>query len=160
MYVPRRGNPDAALKGRLGEGSRPWCVHAGAGALVAGLGQVDAVLAALKGACDSLSGTTRWSEFAAGRAMLMLWEAFVTGQDGSSADMCPEITIDATEHERDALVACVEFERRIDAGKVSSDLGVEPSLSLAGLHLVANRLSNDVMLLTEPCVVVKARKPG
>lgn len=160
MYVPRRVNPDAALKARVGERSRPWCIHAGAGALVAGLGQADAVLAALKDACGTTRGTTRWSEFTAGRAPLLVWEAFVTGQKGPASIMPPEAAMCANSHERDALAACAEFGRRMDGGEMTSDLGSEPSLSLARLQLIANGLSEDKTLLTEPCIVVKARKPG
>lgn len=159
MYVPRRGSPDAALRARIGEGSRPWCIHAGAAALVAGVGQADAVLAALKDACGTTRGTTRWSEFTAGRAPLLVWEAFVTGQKGPATIMSPQV-VSANSHERDALAACAEFRRRMDRGEMTSDLGSEPALSLAGLHLIANGLSKDRTLLTAPCIVVKARKPG
>src|ERR1019366_1859447 len=47
LYVPRRANVAAALKGRLGEGSPPWCVGAGAQSMAAGPGQGPAHLSAI-----------------------------------------------------------------------------------------------------------------
>lgn len=71
----------------------------------------------------------------------------------------PQAAMFAISHEPDALAACVEFRRRMDGGEMTSDLRSEAPLSLVGLHLIANGLSKDITLLTEPCIVVKARKP-
>lgn len=66
-----------------------------------------------------------------------------------------------SEHACDALAAALTFAGRAKH-TMRSDLAQERVLSLVGLHLLVcgiSKLAIDRSLLTEPCVVIKARKP-
>lgn len=158
LYFPRRPGPDAPLRARAGEGNRAWATGAGAAALVAGLGQLDAVLTGIARDARGVVGTTRWADFSAGLSSLFLWEAFITGTQGPVVPIPTAFVRSATADQQDALTGALAFAGRIRTGEPSSDLGREPVRSLAALQLLANGLSTDVSLLGEPCLVIKARK--
>jgi hypothetical protein len=158
LYVPLRSTLASELKGRVGEGSPPWCVGAGAHSLAVGLGQAALILARIKRAIPSLCGTTRWGEFMGGAAKLFIWEAYVTSRQGESMALPTELASRISSHAKDALAAVLRFAQVMNDG-VQSDLVAEPALSLAGLHLINTELATDLSLLRETCVVLKARKP-
>lgn len=159
LYVPRRAAPAEVRKGRIHEGNRAWSASAGCTALATGLVQLDWMLREIKERHPKLLGTTRWTEFGTKGRNLFLWEGFVTGSQGDQVDL-PFVTGEHTAHSKDALAAAILFKKMSDGGEVLSVLGEEPALSLAGTALLANGLSGDLSLLTDRCVVVKARKPA
>jgi hypothetical protein len=88
------------------------------------------------------------SALIAGTAELVVWEAFVSGKAKNRSSVDPNID--------DARIAVLEFQRRAATGAVSSDVEDVDVLNLAGAALVAAGLTDNVALLTEPCVVVRA----
>ncbi len=159
LYFPRRAGPDAALRARAGEGNRAWATGAGAAVLVAGLGQLDAVLAGIARDAQGVVGATRWADFSSGLSSIFLWEAFITSTQGPVVPIPTAFVTSATADQQDGLTDALAFAGRVRTGEPSSDLGREPVRSLAALHLLANGLSTDVQLLGEPCLVINARKP-
>lgn len=83
----------------------------------------------------------------AGRAQLLIWEAFVSGKAKDRAADDPHIS--------DARAAAMEFCRRWDAGRILSDLGPTRAISIAGLGLYVSGLTSDpAMLVVAPIVVI------
>jgi len=58
---------------------RPWSAGAGCGALAAGVANMAWLLEALAQTVGALAITTQRDRFIAGKAQLLLWEAFVSG---------------------------------------------------------------------------------
>lgn len=79
---------------------------------------------------------------------LVVWEAFVSGKAKHRSAADPHID--------DARVAVAEFASRLAEGDVLSDIDEPNVLNLAGAALLASGLTEDVALLTQACVVVRA----
>ncbi|MBN8507335.1 MAG: hypothetical protein J0L57_01850 [Burkholderiales bacterium] len=158
LYVPKRDDLLAMTDGRLGEEGLNWCGGPGASVLATGLAQVNWVLTRLAAAKPSAVGTTRWREFSSGRCCLFFWEAFITSRAGVSIPI--EAVAGASHHVEDALCGALAF-RQVAAtdDEFPSDLGDERALSLIGMHLLETGLSKDMSLMSEPCAVLKVRKP-
>jgi hypothetical protein len=160
LHVPRRGEPEQLTKRRLGEIGVNWCGGPGGSVLATGLVQVRWVLGRLADEFPKMRGTTRVSEFRRKATQLLVWEAFVTKKAGRKISLGRFPRSRGRPHERDALVGALACRQRLKSSSVpSSDLEVEDSISLAGMHLVASGLAHDVRLLDEQCLVVMARKP-
>jgi hypothetical protein len=160
LYVPRREEPGELTSCRNGEIGVNWCGGPGSSVLATGLVQVGWVLEQLARRVPSLRGTTRWSEFIDGVALLWVWEAFVTSRAGPKIGLSKYRSLKGKPHERDAAAAVIAAQRRITGnGVLQSDLLDAAVSSLVGMHLIATGLASDNKLLREPCVVVMARKP-
>lgn len=159
LFVPRRDDPLELTKRRAGEVGVNWCGGPGGSVLATGIVQVGWVLEQIATRVPRLMGTTRWREFADGRAQVWVWEAFVTSGADAPANV-DEMVECHTQHERDALAATLEARRRLEnPDGPASDLTEPTSSSIAAMQLIAAGLASDLCLLKEPCVVIKARKP-
>lgn len=158
LYVPV-GRPVLAMtQCRVGE-KLTWCVGAGATVLAIGLAQVHWVLSGLQKRADSkLKGTSRWDSWANGDCSLLLWEAYITQSEGFAAPA--HVLQSSSPHERDAAAGAWAFQARMaQTSPMVSDFGEEEVLSLLGLQLLNTGLSDDLALLSDRCLVIKARKP-
>jgi hypothetical protein len=96
-----------------------------------------------------------WEKFADAGAGLFLWEAFVTG--GAKAWEADAVG-DEGEHEFDARLGAETFFAALpdprDANAVVPSGGV---ISLIGAAILRSGWSPDLSLLSEPCLVIKAK---
>jgi hypothetical protein len=160
LYVPRRQDPIALTRRRLGEVGVNWCGGPGGAVLATGLVQVAWLLERLAQRVPQLRGTTRWAEFEQGAAMVWIWEAFVTSKVGPRIAVSQYRSLKGRPHEKDAAAAALLAQKKLgEPGRPESYLGEEPVSSLIGMHLLASGLATDIKLLWEPCVVIAARKP-
>ena len=160
LYVPRRSDPRELTKRRAGEIGVNWCGGPGGSVLATGIVQVGWVLEQIAARAPKLVGTTRWREFADGRAQIWVWEAFVTSKAGAPVALEKLGEAGRTPHEMDALAATLEASKRLRLSDgPRSDLAEAAGSSIAGMQLIAAGLAADTGLLTEPCIVIKARKP-
>lgn len=156
LYIPRRTDIECMTSPRLGEVGLNWCGGPGASVLATGLAQVNWCLVRVAELAPEVRGTTRWDDFAAGRAPLYCWEAFITSRTGEIVD--PGNVDELPSHQRDALCGALAFENAVISGAPVSGLGDEAAVSLIGLHLLQSGLAEDVSLLSERCTVLKVRK--
>jgi hypothetical protein len=77
-----------------------------------------------------------------------VWEAFVSGKAKDPSADQPHIS--------DARAAAIEFRRRWDIGDLTSDLGQEAAIAVAGLALIVAGLASSLEVLTTAPVVVRA----
>lgn len=158
LYVPKRDDLLSMTDCRLGEAGLNWCGGPGASVLATGLAQVNWVLTRLAAVQPGAVGTTRWPEFSSGQCRLYFWEAFITSRTGVSIPI--EAMDGASHHVEDALCGALAFRQvAVTDNKFPSDLGDERALSLIGMHLLETGLSKDTTLMSEPCAVLKVRKP-
>lgn len=147
-FIPVRDAPTQLTTKRPGEGNRPWSAGAGTGALATGLAQSVYVLRKLREAADKtgfhIAPTLSVTQFIAGEANLLLWEAFVSGKDKTRS------------HIGDAQTVARLCLHRLDADGAQTDVGGDGDvLSLIGAALVRSGLSQAVTLLSRPCLVGK-----
>lgn len=158
LYVPKRADPLAMTDGRVGEEGLNWCGGPGASVLATGLAQVNWCLGQIAKRAPSAKGTTRWHDLAHGRANLYCWEAFITSKAGVEIPL--QDVADVPRHQQDALCGALGFEQALAwHGEPVSELQDDAALSLIGLHLLETGLATDLGLLSEPCTVLKVRKP-
>ncbi|KFN49309.1 hypothetical protein [Arenimonas composti] len=158
LYVPKRADMFAMSRRRAGEERVNWCGGPGASVLAIGLAQVNWCLARIAERVPTVRGTTRWAELVQGSANLFCWEAFITRRAGICVQLGDADGL--SPHERDALCGAMAFAAAIADGSVPmGDFAREDAFSLAGLHLLETGLSDDITLLSEPCLVLKVRKP-
>ncbi|WP_131975157.1 hypothetical protein [Actinomadura sp. 6K520] len=137
-------------KAREGEGNRPWSAGAGAGVLATGLAQAAWMLSRLAVATPDLTVTTQPGRWQAGRARLLLAEAFVSGAG-------KPVPVVAGQHAADAKAAGRALVERLrDGGPLASDVRCAPHNPLnllaatalwAGLALNPDELHNDVLVV-------------
>lgn len=111
-----RGGVEATMR-------RPWSAGAGCGALTAGLANMAWLLEGLHDACGPIKATTQPDRFQSGSAALLIWEAFVSGDQK------------ATSHAGDAELAVAAFMQ--DWPFVRSAINQEPSVNLAAAALLS-----------------------
>ncbi len=158
LYVPKRADPATMTNCRVGEEGLNWCGGPGASVLATGLAQVNWCLARIAEQAPGINGTTRWDDLTDRRAHLFCWEAFITSRAGVEIDLEKDDRIPL--HEKDALCGALAFLRAIaHGGAPVSELRDVAAVSLVGLHLLETGLAIDTSLLSEPCVVLKVRKP-
>lgn len=144
-------------RARPGEGNRSWSAGAGAGALATGIVQLAWVLDRLVAVRheDLPTVTTAPATWTAGRADLLLWEAFVSGEG-------KPVPAEAGPHAADAAAAAKEFGERFAQGRLTGDVTVVGyggfnlaacAAQRAGLELVESDFCSDVL-------VVRTRRAG
>jgi len=147
LFVPISVDANGLTSARFGEGNRAWCAGAGSGSLATGLVEVVWILREIR----KKMGRNRrafldWEEFRKHRRGLFLWEAFVSGKGKSSTDM------------GDAELAvrsfCKALPKPQNVSAVKCAEGIE-TYSLIGAALLRSGWSNDVRLLSQPCLVMK-----
>ncbi|MGO9570460.1 MAG: hypothetical protein ACLP5H_23260 [Desulfomonilaceae bacterium] len=150
LYVLISEDPKLLTSARPGEGNRAWSAAAGAAALATGLTETVWILVKIrKGLNSDASPFLDWQAFHSSRTGgLFLWEALVSSQpEGQS-------------HQDDAAIAVRAFAAaypNIDAANavhVGRDAKVH---SLIGAALLRTGWSEDINLLTQPCVVIRAK---
>jgi len=149
LFVPAPASLAGLAKQRMGEAGRPWCAGAGCTALAMGVQQSAFVVREL---ARTVGRPVRVgfdpAPLLSGDIDLVIWEAFVSG---NAKDRLAE-----EPHIADARVAAEEFLRRLSAGSVHSDIEDTSVLNLAAAGLLAAGLTDDIGLLSQPCVAVKA----
>lgn len=151
MFVPLRQDAANLLAARIGEcgegiANRPFSAGAGPTALVTALVVVPYVLSRLRAGVPDAKATLNWQSPACRSRELLLFEAFVANQQNP----------DDTRHVQDARLAVAAFQRGMqDPARFESSV-VEPTcLSLLGAMLLRTGWTEDVAILSEPCLVVR-----
>lgn len=130
-----RGGIEASMR-------RPWSAGAGCGALTAGLANMAWVLEQLHSSSGEVQSTTQPSLLMAGDAKLLIWEAFVSGDQKADT------------HSGDAEIAVGAFQNQWPNLRTAIDH--EPSVNLAAAALLATGHRIDVNELALAGVVVSA----
>jgi len=139
------------LKARQGEVigriSRPFSAAAGATVLVTALVIVPYVLDRLRSQVPKAKATLEWRTPMAGRADLLLFEAFVTNQGKKTP----------TRHIEDAGLAVTAFQRGMtEPASFRSAIAESRCLNLLGASMLRTGWSSDPAILSETCLVVRA----
>ena len=146
LFVPIAEDETRLTNSRPGEGSRPWSAGAGSGSLATGLTQVTWVLREIRRHLEkTVSVSLDWRTFGTNGSALFLWEAFVTG---------PAKTGD---HVQDARAGAQAFAAALpnlaSANCIVCDGEVQ---SLVAASLLRTGWTQDVALLQQPCLVIRA----
>ena len=147
LFVPVPEDPFLLGAARFGEGNRPFSGGPGTGALVTGLVQTAWILRQLRALCPEATAFLDWNEFTAVGGGLYLWEAFVTGKAKGAA------------HVDDALIAAHTFDESLPDPQAANAVEAERPLSLIGAALLWSGWSQEVALLHQRCLVIKASSP-
>lgn len=142
LFIPIRENPEHLTSARDGEGSRPWSAGAGSGSLVTGLAETVWVFSRIR---EHLSNeppvTVDWNEFEDADGGLLLWEAFISGEDKVGS------------HHGDASAAVESFSRSLPPENIIEEENV---FSLVGASLLRAGWDVDRDILSVPTLVVGA----
>jgi len=143
LWLPISASPMSLTSARSGE-HRSWSSGPGSCALTTGMVELVWILRELRrGTGREASVFLDWKRFqSATGPRLLLWEAYVTGVSKGSS------------HADDARIAVQAFQ----AALPSPESILTPSdvvFSIVGAALVHAGWSNDVGLLSKPCLVVK-----
>lgn len=146
LFVPLADDEMALTSARPGEGSRPWSAGAGCGALATGLVQVTWTLQRIRESLRcTASAYLSWPRFATTAAGLFLWEAFVSGDAKSE------------QHVRDAQAGAEAFKDSLpDPPAANAITCCGPVHSLIGAALLRTGWTDDIEVLLEPCLVLRA----
>lgn len=143
LFAPYRSTAKAVLKGRSGEGNRPWSAGAGAAVTAAALGVVPYTLRELRKRLPSAMPLAGF-DMPQRTGEVLFWEAFFTAS-AKGAD-----------HADDALIALKAFDERTRFAPLTSDLTEPEAFSLLGAALLRTSWTSDITVLEHPCLVVKA----
>lgn len=111
-----RGGVEATMR-------RPWSAGAGCGALGAGIANMAWVFERLDDRIGSIKSTTQPDRIRSGNSVLLVWEAFVSGQQK------------AISHEGDAEIAANAFHSAWP--NLTTAINLEPSVNLAAAALLS-----------------------
>ena len=131
------------LKGRNGDGSRPWSAGAGATVTTIGLAIVTYTLAQLRPRLGQVRAMVDWRSPPTEPGDVLFFEAFVS-QGAKGGDHTEDARL-AAEAAR-ALIGTIPADSAIDEAEVFSTLGAA---------LLRTGWSVDLGLLSTPCLVVK-----
>jgi hypothetical protein len=139
-----RKDPVIVNSARNGEGSRSWSAGAGTGALATGLVEVIWVFNRLSELLDTKPAVTfDWEEFQA-KESIFLWEAFVTSSSKGK------------DHADDAKISVATFMNALPDPTTINAINESDVFSLIGAAALRTGWCNDLSLLNQPCLVVKA----
>lgn len=144
LFVPARKNSVEVNSARNGEGNRSWSAGAGTAALATGLVEVLWVMNEVSRLLGkSPTAAFKWSTFLETKSIL-LWEAFISsGAKGSG-------------HVHDAQIAVARFLASLPEPPSANAIIEESVLSLVGAAALRSGWSNEIKVLSEPCLVIKA----
>ena len=144
LWIPVATEPLELTRARVGEGDRAWSAAAGAGSLATGLAEVTWILNEIRQESPAAEAFLDWSLFQGSRSGLFVWEALVTGRGKTDS------------HESDAAAAVAAFQRALP-GLMSKNALTPTSRtrSLVGAALLWAGWSEDIGLLSKPCVVIR-----
>ena len=144
LFVPIRDDPVRLTAGRTGDGSRPWSAGAGAAVLATGLTETVWILREIHRRVDNPPPAFLiWSDFLQTERGLFLWEAFVSG--AAKGDT----------HIDDATIAIQAFHSALPHVEAANAVHESEVHSLIGAALLRAGWSDDLSLLSKPCVVIK-----
>lgn len=147
LFVPIADAPDDLTKARDGEKNRAWSAGAGSGALATGLTECVWIFERIRElARTDIRPTFEWEVFASGNANLLVWEALVTRSDKGRS------------HIDDARIAVRAFWTHFPNIESANSVTAVNAYSLAGAGLIRAKLSTDISLLFQPCIVLAAGK--
>lgn len=145
MYVPLRKDVLTLTSKRRGETNANWIGGPGASVLATGLVQVPWLLSKVR---EKMRRPARavldWADFRSGAAELFLWEAFVSGAAKGGS------------HIEDAEIAVNAFLRDLPNPGNDTEFSDPEVLSLLGVFLLRTGWRDELSVLSERCLVVKA----
>src|SRR5258708_3104805 len=143
LFIPITESPQDLTDGRPGEGNRPWSAGAGSSSLTTGLAECVWIFEKLHTLAQApLNPTFDWHTFTKGTANLFIWEAMITSSTKGKS------------HPDDAQIAAHTFWQHYpDIDQANTLTAVHP-YSLVGAALLRARLSTNLQLLFEPCIVI------
>ncbi len=148
LFVPIPSDCGWLGKARNGEGARAFAAAPGACATMTGVPSLAWVLRTVHEAVPEAKATTRWADFANGDADVLVWEAFVSGNDKTDS------------HQGDALAALDAFEKSLSSMAAATRVTCESPLSLAGAVILWAGMSTDVGLLHDAAIVLRPLPDG
>lgn len=147
MFVPYGRELCDLDKARKGEGDRAFSAFAGACALTKGLVIVPYILEGLRCRAKAARPTFKWRDRLSERDLL-LFEAFVAHVDKSVSH----------EHEKCARLAIQQFPKGWEERASLESAVPEPyTMNLLGAILLRMGWTDDLTMLSEPCLVVLHR---
>lgn len=145
LFVPIPDDPLFLTSARKGEKDRAWSAGAGCGALATGLTETTWILNRIKEIAKAeIRATFSWDEFIDENFNLFIWEAFVS--KGSKS----------TTHTGDAEVAVKKFINEYPHIVQANAVTAENPYNLVAAALLRTGISDDVGMLSESCIVIKA----
>lgn len=138
---------------RDGENGRPWSAGAGASALATGMSEIAWIFEYLKDSECKIKATTDWSRFNKEEFDLFLWEAFISSPNGK-----PKSRPNKESHMEDARVAAQTFLKSMKNLEECNAVKTENTYSIISSLLLWSGLSEDIKILHQPCIVIKADK--
>lgn len=145
LFVPITKNPLNLTNARIGEGDRPWSAGAGCGALATGLTETAWILVRIKELAEvDIKVTFDWNEFINKYLNLFIWEAFVSKESKAQT------------HSGDAEVAVKTFIKEYPDVVQANSVTAENPYNLVAAALLRTGISDDLSLLSESCIVIKA----
>lgn len=143
LYVPLRTDAQDLTKARPGENGHPWSAGAGIGSLGVGLVEIPWILRQIEVELGSRpSFHLDWEAFAEDKEGVFFWEAFIAGKQKGA------------DHLEDANIAVEAFLKALPNPR--SALTAEPEVhSLIGAVLLRAGWTQDLSVLSEPCLVVR-----
>lgn len=144
LFVPVRSDPVEVNSARKGEGNRSWSAGAGTGAFATGLVEVLWVMNEISRILGKKpKAAFQWPNFLESESVF-LWEAFVT----SSAK--------GVGHAQDALNAVTHFKDSLPDPTTANAIKEADVFSLVGAAALRAGWANDIAVLSEQCLVIKA----
>ncbi len=147
LFIPISDEPLQLGCARSGEGDRSWSGGAGPAVLASGLAQVVWILRGIRRSIGS--GTPaflEWNSFHRAGSGLFVWEAFVSSSGKGQ------------NHADDAEIAVRAFLAALPDLNAANAIQCKTEVhSLAGAAILRTGWSDDVQLLSRPCIVIKAR---
>ena len=153
MFVPVCNKPiclTSARSGETGQGvSRPFSARAGASVLVTATVVVPYVLRGLRKAVPDATATLDWEGWLRDSTkprQMFLFKAFVTNQNKKTD----------SQHFEDAKLAAKELYKMIESREeIKSSVTVHECFSILGAMMLRTGWSEDISVLSRPCLVVR-----
>ncbi len=144
LFVPVRNDPVQVNSARKNEGNRSWSAGAGTSALATGLVEVLWVMNAISGILGKKpKAVFEWSIFLDTESVY-LWEAFVTSSSKGVG------------HTHDARIAVTHFKDSLPDPTTANAIKEADVFSLIGALALRAGWANDIAVLSEQCLVIKA----
>jgi hypothetical protein len=145
LFVPVTDDPVSLTSARPGEANRPWCAGAGSAVLATGLTECVWIFEEIRRlARVPIRPTFYWEQCISREANLFIWEAFVTGAAKTTSD------------QDDAEIAACTFWAKYPEIAEANAVTAQNPYSLVGAALLRSRLTDDLRVLFEPCIVIKS----
>jgi hypothetical protein len=145
LFLPITNDPIFLTSARKGEADRAWSAGAGCSVLATGLTETTWILSRVKEFVKKeIKVTLSWDRFMEENFNLFIWEAFVS--KGSKS----------TSHTGDAELAIKTFAYEYPNIVQANAVTAENPYNLVAAALLRTGISNDIGMLSEACIVIKA----